>query len=266
MAGLTMLLAFACPAVGQVTLKKPAAFVADAANIIDRGTEQKINGWLADLHQQAGAHLLVVTVPSTEGEGIFEFSQRHFDLWQPRGKVDRDKSAMIVLAVADRQVRIHTGYEMESILPDSWCGSLSRRVGKQYFKKGRYENGLLEMTIAAANTIAEAENIQLTGLPKRKSRRQQGTLACGGIVPLIVLILIVSSMSRRRHYGTWGGGGFWGGMLAGHLLGQAMGGRRRSGWGGGGGGFGGGGFGGGGFGGGGFGGGMSGGGGGGAGW
>jgi uncharacterized protein len=186
------------------------------------------------------------------------------------------------VALKERQARIHTGYGLESVMPDSWCGSLWRAARDEHFKAGRYSAGILQLAVGAANRIADQANVTLTGIPQYRHRtaaapqhprgyrraRPGGFLCGGGLLPLIVFMIILSSMSRRRrYYGRWGGGGLLPGLLMGGMLGGMLGGGRGSHWGGGGfgGGFGGGGFGGG-FGGGGFGGGMSGGGGGGGGW
>ncbi|RJP35660.1 MAG: hypothetical protein C4547_09350, partial [Phycisphaerales bacterium] len=180
-------------------------------------------------------------------------------------------SALICVAVKERQARIHTSYGIESILPDSWCGTTARNLMAAHFKHGDYNRGMLEGTVAVARRIADAHEISLTGLPNIQAARQRadagGGAACaGGICPLLVMLLIVFSvLGRRRRYGAWRGGGLWEALFWGSVINSALGGHRRSsGWGGGG--FGGGGFGGGGFGGGGFGGGGFGGGGGGASW
>jgi len=255
---------------GEVTLPRPTHFVADHANIIDAATEQSIDGWLAELRQKTGAFVLVVTVPTTDGEDFFGFVQRHFDLWKP-GQAGKGDGALILVAMNERQARIHTGYGLESIMPDSWCGSLWRSVRGKYFKKTRYASGIQFMAVAVANKIADAHNVTLAGIPAYRhtggASGKQGTAACAGLVPMLILFMVIFSGRRNRHYGTWGGGNLLGGLLLGSILSRSLGGHRRSGWGGGfgGGGFGGGGFGGGGFGGG-FGGGMSGGGGGGGGW
>lgn len=254
-------------ALGEVTLPKPTNYVADHANIIDDGTERKIAAWLAELKQKTGAFVLVVTVPTTDGEDFFGFVQRHFDLWKP-GQKGKDEAALIMLAVKERQVRIHTGYGMESILPDSFCGSVSRKARDEYFKHGDYSNGLALMAVAVGNKIAESHNVTLGAGPVRQPRKvgPKGAACAGSLPTFILLIIIFSSFSRRARYRSRWGGGLMQALFWASLFG---GGGRRSGWGGGGfggggGGFGGG-FGGGGFGGG-FGGGMSGGGGGGASW
>ncbi|MFQ5463684.1 MAG: TPM domain-containing protein [Phycisphaerae bacterium] len=259
---------------GEVTLPRPTHFVADHANVIDAATEQSIAGWLAELRQKTGAFVLVVTVPTTDDEDFFGFVQRHFDLWKP-GQAGKGDGALILVAMKERQARIHTGYGLESIMPDAWCGSLWRSVRSKYFKKKRYSAGIERMAVSVANKIADAHNVTLAGIPAYRhaggASRKQGTVACAGLVPMLILFMVIFGGRRSRCYGTWGGGNLLTGMILGSVLSRSLGGHRRSGWGGGfGGGFGGGGFGGGGFGGGGFGGGfgggMSGGGGGGGGW
>ncbi len=252
-------------ALGEVTLPKPTNYVADHAGIIDDRAEQQIAGYLASLRQKTGAFVLLVTVDTTDGEDFFGFVQRHFDLWKP-GQKKEDEAALIMLAVKERQVRIQTGYGMESVLPDSFCGTVSREARDSHFKRGDYTSGLQLMAVAVANKIAESHNIALGNAPvHRRGKVGPKGAACAGLMPgLMVLIIVISSISRRgRHRSRWGGGGlmqalFWGSMFSSVMRGG------RSSWGSGGG-FGGGGFGGGGFGGG-FGGGMSGGGGGGASW
>ena len=252
-------------ALGEVTLPRPKGFVADHAGIVDDAAERRMAGWLAELQQKTGAFVLVVTVATTDGEDFFGFVQRHFDAWQP-GRKGKGDGALIVLAVKEREARIHTGYGLEPIMPDSWCGTVFREAKGRYFKQGNYAAGIELMAVAVANKIAESKNITLSGLPphRHRSRRAQprGALCAGGSAPLIVLMVIISSVTRRARYrGRWGGSGLMQGLFLASMFGGLGGGGRRSHWGGGGfgGGFGGGGFGG-------FGGGMSGGGGGGASW
>jgi uncharacterized protein len=248
----------------SVTIPRPQSFITDQAGILDNAAQRKITGWLAELQQKTGAFVLVVTVATTDGEDFFGFVQRHFDAWKP-GQKGKGDGVLIMLAIKERKVRIHTGYGLESIMPDSWCGSISREARDQFFKRGQYAAGIGQMAVAVANKIATSKNISLSGVPAYKRRgggaQPGGAICAGGAVPLMMLFFIISSMSRRaRHQGRWGGSGLWQGLLIASMFGNMTRGGGRSSWGGGGGG---GGFGGG-FGG--FGGGMSGGGGGGASW
>ena len=95
-----------------------------------------------------------MTVQTTDGEDIFSFAQRHAEAWK-LGQTGKDNGALIVLALQERRVRIQTGYGLEGVLPDSWAGSLSRSMASQFFKQGKYSQGLLNLTIATAKPTSE---------------------------------------------------------------------------------------------------------------
>lgn len=263
----------------EVTISASPAVVVDQANVIDAATEQRISDLLIELRAKTTAEVKIITVQTTEDEDVFAFAQRHYDLWK-LGAAGKDNGALIVLAIAQRQVRIHVGYGLEGDLPDIWCAAESEKVAKSYFSAGQYGSGLQALTNSVANKTAQAANIQLTRLtqspaPPPKERRQrrspQSQFVCCTLLIIAMLLGGFGGGRRRgRHYRRWGGGGLLEGLFWGSVLSRTFGNSGRS-WGGGsGGGFGGfGGFGGGGFGGGGGfmgGGGFSGGGGGGASW
>ncbi len=233
----------------EVTVQDPGSYVVDKANVINASEEQQLERWLRELEQKTTVQIKILTVPTVEGEEFFGFTQRHAELWK-LGKKGKDNGALIALGLKERKVRLHTGYGLEGILPDSWAGSISRAVATQFFKQGKYSEGLFQMGLATVNKVAEASQVTLTGMPKvqhqaRGGGRSGGLL--GGLIPIIMFFAFASSMRRRRrHYRSWG----MGGPMACFLLGSALGGRHSS-WGGGhsagfGGGFGGGSFGGGG--------------------
>ena len=233
---------------GETTIPDPGTYVVDTAGIIDPSTKQQLEGWLRELQQKTGAQIKILTVATLEGEPDFEFFLRHAEAWK-LGSAKEENGALVGVAVKERKVRIITGYGLEPILPDGWCGQVARNVFAAQFKQGDYSGGILQGTVVLANRVADSAKVKLTGIPTyRYSGRRGGRYMCGGgMMPFIIMMIVFSSMSRRRrHRGTWGGGGLMRGLFVGSMLGSMMGGGRHS-WGGGGG-FGGGGFGGGSFG------------------
>lgn len=232
----------------QVTVKDSGKYVMDRAGIISADYEQRLNLWLHELQQKTGAQVKILTVPSLEGEAIFDLAHRHAELWK-LGQEGKDNGALIVVALKERKDRIHVGYGLEGVLPDTWCASLRRKVLIPYFKQNQFSEGMFRVAVSVANKVADDANVTLTGIPKYRHRAGRGRpsgAVCGGLFPLIMIFLVISSSRRRgRGYGRWGGGGMMQGLLIGGVLSSMMGGRRSH-WGGGG--FGGGGFGGGGFG------------------
>ena len=53
------------------------------------------------------------------------------------------------------------------VLPDSWCGSLSREAATTFFKPGKYSDGLVYIVKAVAFRIAEDKGVKLNGIPEQ---------------------------------------------------------------------------------------------------
>ena len=241
-----VLLAIAAPrAVAEVTIPDPGSYVVDRAGIVDDGVERELEGWLRELEQKTTAQVKVLTAPTTDGEDFIGFCHRHAERWK-LGKQGKDNGALLCVAMKEREVRVHTGYGIEPILPDGWCGSLSRNVIAASFKQGKFSDGIRQGAIAVANKIADASNVRLTGIPDFRHRGSSGSNKKIGralaTVVILALVLIVTSR-RRSHRSRWGGG-LGEGLFWGSVLSNVLGGGRRhggfgSGFGGGGGGFGG---------------------------
>ena len=250
---------FAAPA----ALPELNAPVNDFAHVIDAQSASEIDRISRALQAASGDVIVVATVPDIEGYGdIREYAVKLFENHgRGIGEKGKDNGLLIVLAMRERRVQVEVGYGLEQWITDGFAGETSREVMAPEFRNGRYGAGLLAGTARIAGRIAQARNVQLTGVETPRQRRSTPT-----VLPvwwLIIIFIVISMLSRwgggpGRGVRRWGRGG-WSGWSSG--VGPFGGGF-------GGGGFGGGGFGGGGFGGGfgGFGGGRSGGGGGGAGW
>ncbi|MCG3127506.1 MAG: hypothetical protein CHACPFDD_02366 [Phycisphaerae bacterium] len=244
-------------AAAEITIRDPGTYVVDRAQIVDPGVEQQLEGWLRDLEQKTGAQLKVLSVTSTDGEDPFQFGHRHAELWK-LGQRGKDNGALVIVVVEARKVFIHTGYGLEATLPDSWCGSLSRDVFAEHFRRQRYSDGILTGTVMIANKIAESAGVQLSGMPnyrhvlssgraRGRGSRAPGATCAGALPVLFFVILLAGARARRRYRSRWGGSSGVAEALLWNVLFNvlASGGRGRRGgggsWGGGGGSFGGGG-------------------------
>lgn len=245
-------LAIGASALAAPPLPVPRTHVADYGNLIDPKTEREIDGYLTELEQKTGAQVIILTVQTTGGEDIFDYTFSIAEQWK-LGQKGKDNGALVCVAKDEQKARVEVGYGLEGVLPDAWCKAMEDQLFVPNFKKGDYATGLREGAVAIANQIADSDGVQLSGIPATRVRRHGNRVAvtsgCSSVIFLIIIISIVSRIFRRRgrYYRSWGGGGLLEGMIIGSMLG-GMG--RRSGWSnwGGGGGFGGGGFGGGSFG------------------
>lgn len=205
------------PARAEINVTDPGTFVVDKAGIIDASFEQQIEGWLRELEQKTTAQIKLLTVQTTDGEDVFGFGMRHAERWK-LGRAGKDNGALVVIALNEREFRVLTGYGLEPTLPDSWCGQLTREVVIPAFRAGNYSQGAFNAMTAIANRVADASNVQLTGIPQYrfapKPKRRVGGL---GVIPIIIIILLLTRGRRGRHRRRWGGGLgeaiFWGSVF-----------------------------------------------------
>jgi uncharacterized protein len=222
-----------------ITIRDPGTFVVDAAHMLRPDTMQSLEDLLAKLEQATNDQVKVLTIPMLGGEDVFSFAQRHYDLWK-LGEKKKSNGALIVVAVQEHKIRIHTGYGLEGALPDSWCGSLSREAAEKYFRVGNYNDGINFLTVAVVNKVADEANVKIAGAPNIRHVAQNDSILPLVFVVAFFVLAFVFMYYQRRNKGVsgWGNSGGWYSGSSGGSFG--------GGWGGSGGGFGGGSFGGGG--------------------
>jgi uncharacterized protein len=228
-ASLVLLALCLTPARGEVTVPDPGrTVVVDGAGILSEPQRADLERWLTELEQKTTAEVKVLTVRTADGEPISDFGQRHYELWK-LGKAGKDNGALVIVDVDERHVWIQVGYGLEGVLPDGWCGSLSRRIIDEYMRGKRYGEGLYQMTLSVAKRVADDAGVKLTGMPEVQPE-PEGQIP-GWVVLLIALVIIfviLQQRSRPRRSGTWvwgpsygggwgtnWGGGFGGGWTSG---------------------------------------------------
>jgi len=277
---LAWLLVFAGAARGQnarayteAPLPQPEGFykyVVDNANVIDAGTKERLATILNRLKERADIEFAVVTVPTTGGEDIFEYSLALARGWGIGSKEGEKNGLLLVVAVNDRKWRVQVSRHLEGDMTDGLAGEIARQRLVPQFRQNNYGQGISDFVQAAIATLAEKRGFQLEGIdqsyayraPVRRTSptraREGSTIGLGACCLIIIVVIILLSLAGkgrggRGGRGGWGGGGGGGlltSILIGNAIGSVLGGGRHSssGWGGGGSGWGGGGDGGGGYG------------------
>jgi len=190
----------------EVTAPPSTEVVVDQAGVIDQATTGRVTALLVHLRELTTAEVKVLTVQSLNGEEPVSFAQRHYDAWQ-LGARGKDNGALILLAVADHAVRIHTGYGLEGALPDAWCGTLSRRIATQRFRSGAYAAGIEELAEAVAAKVAAEANVDLGASGGAATGRPppQGSPPVLFILILVGIGIVMSVIRSRNGGGGWSG-------------------------------------------------------------
>jgi uncharacterized protein len=234
--------------------------VNDFANVIDPGSEAAIGELIRSLQQASGDVVVVATIETFAPYGdLREYAVKMFENGgRGIGERGKDNGLLVVVAVADREVWIEVGYDLEQFITDGFAGETSRQYMVPDFRRGAYGAGVLAGVSRLIARIAERRNVTIQGVrPDPAPRAPSVGSGRGVLIALFILFGVINAIAGR----TRGGRRFrrqWGGTPGGWHSGAGSFGGGFGGFGGRGGGFGGG-FGG-------FGGGRSGGGGGGAGW
>ena len=260
---------FQCLGALALDVPKLQGRVNDLAGILTRDQLASLDAKLQSFEASDSTQIVVLIVPSLEGDPIEDYSIRVAEAWRI-GQKGLDNGAILLVSLRERRLRIEVGYGLEEKLTDARTGQIIRNEIVPRFQQSDFYGGIDAGVDAMIQSVRGIyQSAPETARPPRSSGRFLNWI----IVLLFPLLWILSAT------GKWGGGILGAGVgvllpytLIGHslmllLIGGAVGsllgvflgalvragaqsGRGPGGFGGpffGGGGFGGGGFGGGGF-------------------
>jgi uncharacterized protein len=222
--------------------------------VIDAETENKLGSIYLNLQQRANIQFAVVTVDTTGGQDIFEYSLSIARGWGIGSKEGQNAGFLLIVAVKDRKYYTQVGHYLEGDLNDGLVGEMQRKYLVPEFKRGNFGKGVYDTVQAYVATLAEKRGFTVEGIDQSYAYRESnGRPASSGglsspcctllIILGIIIFLLAASRGGSGRGGRGGGGGWWTAFLLSSLLNS---GGRSSGWGGSSSGWGGGGFGGGG--------------------
>ncbi len=201
----------------------PSQYVVDLAGVVDDATKARLDSSLRELEEKTTAQMVILTVPSLNGESLEDLSLRTAEKWK-LGQKGKDNGVLFIIAMQERKYRFEIGYGLDRVLPDSLVGSIGRSYLVPNFRNGDFSKGIADTAFAIINTIAAAEGVTLTGTPvpeRSYSNRQHKIGLFHGLVLLFLLIAAVILFIRHPALflllflssgrGGWSGGGGFGG-------------------------------------------------------
>ena len=209
--------------------------VHDFANLIQPNAVAKMEQFHTNLLEQTGVALVVVTIPSLEGEPIRSFGVRLATEWGI-GSSDTDLGLVVILALEERDIDIETGYGVEGFLPDGRVGGILD-TALPMLSAGEYSAGLLRISAGLVAAVAQEFEVTVAGtaaLAPQPRRRVVGRGGGGGGLlgllglfamgyllvrhPSLFFLLLLSGRiggGRGRIGGGFGGGSSFGGFSGG---------------------------------------------------
>jgi uncharacterized protein len=146
-------LLLALPAVAQAPVPALSGRVVDGAGLLSPHALERLEG-LLEAHEQATTdQVVVLTIDTLEGESVESVANRIFRAWG-LGRAGRDNGVLLLIAHADRELRIEVGYGLEGALTDAQAGRVIRNVIVPRFRDGDFEGGILEGVEAILGLLA----------------------------------------------------------------------------------------------------------------
>ncbi len=224
----------------QSPLPQPTGYVNDYARVIDTATKSQLEMTLTNLDRQQQIQFAVVTVDTTNGRDIFDYSLAVARGWGIGSKDTQKGSLLLLVAIKDRKYYTQVSRHLEGDLPDGLVGQIQRERLVPAFRAGDYARGLSDTIDEYIRTVAQKQGFSGDTIIGARSSppplrttpySNRSANICGIVIFVAVIIIIILVLMRRG-----GGRGFGGGWFMWLLLNLFMnsGGRSSSGWSGGG--------------------------------
>ncbi len=148
--------------------------VNDQAGLLGDSFETGLDGRLRQLEEETGAQVVVLTIPSLEGDPIEDFSIRVVETWN-LGRAGADDGVLILIVRDDRRMRIEVGYGLEGALTDAQSGRIIDGLMAPRFRSGDFEGGI-EAAVDAVSSAIRGEPVVLPDVPARGRGVNPGSL------------------------------------------------------------------------------------------
>lgn len=146
----------------QTLLPPPTGFVNDYANVFDVNSKQRLESLLAKLKEKANIEFAVVTVETTNGQPIFDYSLQVAKEWGVGPKDSRQGGGLLLmLATKDRVWRLQVSRSLEKDLPDEVCKELGDQSTELY-RSGRFDEGIEKYVEALIDRLKEVKQFSLS--------------------------------------------------------------------------------------------------------
>ncbi len=166
---------FPCFALDVPPLK---GYVNDYADMMQPETKAKIESELMAFEKSDSTQIVVLTIPSLQGESLEGFAIRVVESWKI-GQTGKDNGVLFLVAKQERKIRIEVGRGLEGKLTDLTAGRIIDLVISPKFKRGEFDVGFA----AGIHSVIDATRGEFKAEPRRTPQKR------GGFSPVITLLI-----------------------------------------------------------------------------
>jgi uncharacterized protein len=168
------------------------AHVNDYANLLSPAAVQRIEAQLTAFEQSDSTQIVVLTIPSLEGESLEEYSIKVAEAWKI-GQKGKDNGAILLVAKQERKIRIEVGRGLEGKLTDLISGRIIRNEIAPGFKAGDFDAGV-SAGVTALMAVVKGEYQASPGDEHRGKKPSQSVFTL--IIFLLVACVVLGAVSK----------------------------------------------------------------------
>jgi len=139
--------------------------VNDYAGMLSPQTKHTLEQQLKAVEQSDSTQIVILTVPSLQGEVLDQFSIKVAEAWKI-GQKGKDNGVIFLVSKNDRKMRIEVGRGLEERITDLRAGRIIDEVIKPRFKTSDYDGGFTE---GIASIIAASKG-ELRAVPQPQQK------------------------------------------------------------------------------------------------
>jgi uncharacterized protein len=167
--------------------------------MISASAESRIETVTRALEESDSTQVVVLTIPSLEEEDLEGYSIRVAETWG-LGQAEYDNGVLLLVAQAERRVRIEVGYGLEGVFTDLQAGRIIDYDIVPHFKAGQFDEGMVRGVEAIASTVRGEYQASKQTAPRPRA------VSRVGLFPFFILLVIISVLgSRKRVIGAIAG-------------------------------------------------------------
>jgi uncharacterized protein len=145
----------------EVNYPDYTSFVNDYAGVLSADWKTSVENICTSVEQQTGSEIAVAIVDDLQDITVEEYAVKLFEKWGI-GKSDKDNGVLLLVAIAERKLRIEVGYGLEGAITDLEAGDIINNTIVPQFKQNNYGQGIYDGVAAIANKIYEEQGITST--------------------------------------------------------------------------------------------------------
>lgn len=183
----------------------PKGYVNDYANVLTPYIQGELEKQLQLFVASTTNEIVVVTVPDLGGDTVEHYATKLFELWKI-GNAKNDNGILLLVAVAERKVRIEVGYGLEGALPDITAKNIIDTQVTPAFKQGDYSLGILK----GVRAIIEATQGEYVTTGKTSKSFNFNTIEILLVIGFFGFQFVAAVFARSK---SWWAGGIMGGVI-----------------------------------------------------